>query len=137
MSDIIRFAPAVCEARLAAVLTALDAAKPKPARLTLYAGAAPPAGAAVPVDVLPLLSFPLPSPAGEIRNGELLLAAINEQMVVRTGRAAFARVEDGAGRPVLDLDISAFGGGGAVQLATVDLLAGSIVRVTLAKLTEN
>lgn len=135
MSDIIRYSTALKTARLQAVLSALDGTD-APSTLTLYKGPAPDSVGPLPVGAQALVRFTLPRPCGTIEGGELVLGEIGEQMVMLSGVPTFARFADGAGLAVMDLDVSVEGGGGAVQLVTLDLVAGGLLRLKVARIIE-
>jgi hypothetical protein len=53
-----------------------------------------------------------------------------------TGTASFARIVDSDGNVVLQLTVSATGGGGELQLNTTSLVANATVRVTALNITH-
>ena len=52
-----------------------------------------------------------------------------------TGTATWARIKDSTGATVIDVDVSASGGGGTLQLNTVSIVAAGPVRVTAFTIT--
>jgi len=52
-----------------------------------------------------------------------------------TGTAAWARVADSADNTVFDCDVTATGGGGTIQLNTVNIVAGGPISITSFTIT--
>lgn len=64
-------------------------------------------------------------PAGVESGGTLTFSAIdNDVSADATGMAAWVRIADSAGTVVMDLDVTATGGGGYVQMASTSITAG-------------
>lgn len=64
-------------------------------------------------------------PAGVEVGGTLTFSAIdNDVSADATGTAAWVRIADSAGTVVMDLDVTATGGGGYVQMASTSITAG-------------
>lgn len=64
-------------------------------------------------------------PAGVEAGGTLTFSAIdNDVSADATGTAAWVRIADSAGTVVMDLDVTATGGGGYVQMASTSITAG-------------
>lgn len=72
------------------------------------------------------LSYPCaPDPMG----GLLQFFPIEEESdAPKTGKAAWARVYDGDGKAVMDCDVTGPGGGGLIEINTVDIVEGGPVR---------
>jgi len=99
--------------------------------IKIYTGPQPPdadggVGGAV---LLATLTFAKPS-APAAANGVLTFNAITQGDAVATGTAAWARIADSAGNTVFDCDVSASGGGGAIQLNTTAIVSGGPVAIT-------
>lgn len=64
-------------------------------------------------------------PCGTITSGELTMAAITQDSAAdATGTAAWARVFDSTGAPVMDLNVTVTGGGGALTMNTTSIVVG-------------
>jgi hypothetical protein len=135
------FSLAVISDRLQAMTRAMDADPVQPARLKIYAAPVPAAGQPPDTAVLlATLAFPRPS-LDNVTNKTLTLLNPSTTLVSTTGEAGWARIENGAGQYVVDLDVGVAGSGAAVILnnGTPDslmLYAGGELSVTLAKLQE-
>ena len=133
MTDIIRYSPAVRVSRALSILSKIDAGV-SPGKILLCSGVAP-VGFAAATGVLASLS--LSKPSGVVNDAaELMFAPVADAMVVTDGSVTWARVEDGAGNAVADLDVGLPGSGAAIILTDTSLKAGALIRVTLAKLIE-
>lgn len=53
-----------------------------------------------------------------------------------TGTAAWARIRTSGGTAVMDIDVTATGGGGELELVTTSIVAGQPVQITALTLTE-
>lgn len=134
------FSLAVISDRLQALTRAMDAHPSQPARLLIYTAPVPSAGQ--PPDTAQLLAelvFPKPS-LNNVTAKTLNLLNPATTLVSMTGEPAWARIENGAGQYVADLDVGVAGSGAAVILDngsnTLMLYAGGELSVTLAKLQE-
>ena len=134
MNDLITYAPSVRQARAAAVVASLDAASTA-GNLRLYATGkpavldAPSAG--------PISELVLAKPCGAVNEqGEIVFFAVADAMVSNAGVVTWARLSDGDGNAIADLDVGLPGSGAAIILADTDLKAGALIRVTMAKLIE-
>lgn len=68
--------------------------------------------------------------------GVVTFSAITQDSAADAGGAAgWARLADSAGNAVIDVEVSATGGGGALQLNTVTIVAGGPITVTSLTLT--
>ena len=135
------FSLAVISDRLQSMTRAMDADPVQPARLKIYSAPVPAAGQ--PPDTAVLLAtlvFPRPS-LDNVTNKTLTLLNPSTTLVSTTGEADWARIENGAGQYVVDLDVGAAGDDAAVILnngtpGSLMLYAGGELSVTLAKLQE-
>lgn len=133
MSNVIKFAEMVQTARMNAVRSLIDGAV-QAGVLKIYSGDAPnSADEALTAQNHELVTLVLPKPCGTVTSGVLSFGAIDEQMVLTSGLATFARLYDGSGKTIADLSVSLPSGDGAIKLVVVDLLAGGILRVVSAK----
>lgn len=125
----------VRHSRLSAIGNALDAAVTG-GLLQLYAAPRPGVGEAMGGQIL-LCEVRLPKPCvASLDGGILTFVPIAETLCQRSGDAAWARLADGDGRWVMDLDVGLPGSGAEVELTRVQLFAGGAVAVTLAELCE-
>lgn len=53
-----------------------------------------------------------------------------------TGTAAWARIRTSGGTAVMDIDVTATGGGGELELVTTSIVTGQPVQITALTLTE-
>jgi hypothetical protein len=91
----------------------------------------PPTGATL----LGTLAFAKPS-APAASGGVLTFNAITQDdSADATGTATWARVADSAGNTVFDCDVTAAGGGGTIQLNTVNIVAGGPISITSFTIT--
>lgn len=127
----ITFAPVVRRARLEALMQALDGAT-TPGRVRIYAGIRPPPGASPAADNSLLVEILLARPCAHIDDTTLTLSSIPETMVVRSGDPSWARLVDGDGHYVADIDA---GADGDLEVAPRPLYAGGTVSLELS-LTE-
>lgn len=116
------------------VLTPLNdaiSAGASPGVLKLYTGTmrATPETAITTQTLLGTLTFS--DPAGVVANGALTMSAITQDAEAdATGTATWATVEDSNGLSVFDIDVTNTGGGGTLQLNTVNIVAGGPILVT-------
>ncbi|SMC23197.1 hypothetical protein SAMN02746041_03025 [Desulfacinum hydrothermale DSM 13146] len=128
--------PTVQDAMLQAVADAIDAGSPSPGLIRIYDGTAPdPPGADVTTQTL-LAELTCSLPCGTVADGTLTLSPIAEEgNAPATGTAGWARIVDGAGAWVADLDVGTTGSGAAIELNAVEIYQGGIVRITQATLS--
>lgn len=108
------------EARLQGILAFLGAS----ARLFVYGGVKPTAGAATSATVLAMVE--LASPAGTISGGWLTFAAANpsDMLASASGVATWGRLVNGSGQWCGDFTISGPSGSGDFKLSVTDQLPG-------------
>lgn len=99
--------------------------------LKLYTGTmrATPETAITTQTLLGTLTFS--DPAGVVAGGVLTMSAITQDAEAdATGTATWATVEDSNGLSVFDIDVTNTGGGGTLQLNTVNIVSGGPILVT-------
>lgn len=131
MADpILRLTDALRNAMADRVTATVDAGT-GPGTVRIYDGAMPlDADDALSGNTL-LAEMALSDPSAPAASGGVLtLSAIVQGSVGNTGTASWARVEDSDGNSVLDVDVTVTGGGGAMTINTVSLVAGGTVDVT-------
>lgn len=80
--------------------------------------------------LLGTLTFSDPS-APDAVNGVSTYSAITEDTIAdATGTAAWARIADSTGVIVQDVDVTATGGGGFIELNTTSIVAGGPIRIS-------
>lgn len=135
MSNVARYALPVLNARLTAILHAIDAAT-TPGYITVYSGT-PPAVAGGPLlpNNVSLVTYHLSKPAGAVTNGVLEFVQPNEQMCTGDGLAFWARVYDGADNAIMDMTVGDMASSAALRLGQLNLYAGaSLLRPSVAKI---
>ena len=134
MIDVVAYCLPVRVARASAVLAMIDANN-LPGKISIYHGVRPSIKDAP--SSSRLVELVLAKPCGAVNEqGEIVFAAVADAMVVSSGVATWSRISDGAGSAVADFDVGLPGSGAAIILASTDLMAGAMIRVTLAKLIE-
>lgn len=129
------YTASVKNVRAQALASKIDAAT-DPAHMIIYSGARP-LGVGAITDQVALVTLVLKKPCyTSITDGILYLDTIVEQMVMTSGHATWARIVDGSGTPVGDMDIGVAGSGADIVLPTVDLIQGSYVRITAGQIRE-
>ena len=133
------FSLAVISDRLQALTRALDADPVLPGRLLIYGGAIPPIGQQAAGQLLTSFSFGRPS-LSNVSGRILTLGNPMTILATATGEATWARMVNGAGQFVVDLDVGLPTDNTAVKLTTVSgtlmIYAGGELSVTLARLQE-
>lgn len=85
-----------------------------------------------------LATIPLAATAfGAASTGVATLAGVplSDTSADADGTAGWARVKSGGGATVMDLSVTATGGGGDLTLATVSIVTGTTVRITSGTVT--
>lgn len=131
---VVHFAPTLKDQVLAPVLAAIDAGA-GPGYICIYAGTIPTdtTVAVVPANQPLLGTLTFVDPAGSIGNHALTLnttPALQDAAADATGTASWARVYDSTGTPVMDLNITATNGGGALTLNTTNIVIGGPILIT-------
>ena len=94
-------------------------------------------GARVAINALPapsnlLSELQLPKPCiAQLDSEQLRLKASADRLCVKTGSATWARLLDGDGRTVLDVDVGLIDSGAEIELDNLLLLAGGLVRLPI------
>lgn len=135
----IEFSNSVISDRLQALTRALDSDPNLPGRLLVYSGDRPARGANAPTGafLLATLSFYRPS-LDNVLQRVLTLRNPPTTLVSVSGLATWARLVNGAGQFVADMDVGATGDSAEclINAATSQLYAGGELSVSLAKLSE-
>jgi hypothetical protein len=135
----ISFSNAVISDRLQALTRALDSDPLLPGRLLIYSDTRPARGATPPVGayLLASLSFTTPS-LDNVLASVLTLRNPVTTLVNISGLATWARMVNGAGQFVADMDVGATGSSAECIINATDtqLWAGGELSVSLARLSE-
>ncbi|TVU67212.1 hypothetical protein [Cobetia crustatorum] len=125
----ISFSTSVKNARLAAIATAIDVGD-SPASFVVYSGTRPSPGAAV-TDQVALVTLVMPQPfAADLSGGVLTGAVFEEVMADADGEATWARLVDGEGAWVMDLDVGIEGSGADVTISSTTIYRGILTRIS-------
>lgn len=126
---ILRFAVAVKNSTLTQIRDAIDAGSGA-GYLQVRSGTIP-ADVATAVTGTLLGTLTFSDPCGTVATGALTMSAITQDSSAdATGTATWARIFDSTGTAVMDIDISATGGGGTLQLNTVNIVAGGPILIS-------
>ncbi len=125
---------AVRNARAQVIADAIDGGS-GPGEWRFYTAPQPAAGGALTTQTL-LATVLLTDPCGTVSDGVLTLSSAGDVLAVAKGIIAWARLTDSAGTFVVDADVSALGGGGAITIDNTQVYTGGTVRILSAALTE-
>lgn len=133
---ILRATDELRNAQLDALRGLVDALIGLPGRVKMYTGPQPPSAHSPLADqtLLATLNFNRPS-AGPAQDGSLIFHPITEGVAPSSGKVSWARIEDGGEMPVFDCDVTGPGGGGVIEINTVDIAVGGPVKITSFILT--
>lgn len=126
----VRFASTLKNNVLTPVQAAIDAGTTG-GTIKIYSGTMPTtADTAITTQVL-LGTLTYSKPCGTIAAGALTMSAITQDSAAdATGTAAWARIADSNGSSAMDIDVSATGGSGALQLNTTNIVIGGPILIT-------
>lgn len=106
------------------IITRLDAGA-GPAQIRFYAGTQPASVNTAITGQTLLGTLTCSDPCGTVTNGVVTFNAVTQDSEAdATGTASFARLTDSDGNAVVDLDVTATGGGGAITMNTVAIVIG-------------
>lgn len=127
---IVRFVNSVKNAVLTPLKDAIDAGSGA-GTIKIYTGTQPTlASDAVTTQTL-LGTLTFSDPCGTVATGALTMSAITQDSSAdATGTATWARIADSAGNTVMDVNVSATGGGGALQLNTTSIVSGGPILIS-------
>lgn len=132
---ILRVVTAVKDTALTGIKTAIDAG-PGAGTIKIYTATMPtlPSDAVTSQTLLGTLTFS--DPCGTVSAGTLTMSAITQDSSAdATGTAAWARIADSTGATVMDIDVTNTGGGGTLQLNTVNIVAGGPILISSFTIT--
>jgi len=112
------------------IMTAIDAG-PGPGIMEIYNGTIPATVATAVTTQTKLGTLTFSDPSGSVTSGVFTAGAITQDSSAdATGTASWARITDSTGAAVCDIDVTSTGGGGVLQLNTVNVVAGGPIIVT-------
>ena len=121
--------------RLQVVLNAIDAGVTA-ATMNFYTGPRPASGAAITTEVL-IGTVTFSDPCGTIANNVLTFSTISDDVSAdANGDIVWARINDGDGTWVMDLDCGETGSGAEIIFNTVTARVGGVIQVLSGSLTE-
>lgn len=121
-------------ARLNVIRDAIDAGG-SAGVLEIYSGSRPATGGTA-TTLLGTLTFSTPS-APDASGGELTFNSITEDSSANaSGTASWARITDGNGTFVMDMNVGESGSGAQIILNTVTIVEGGPIRVTSGSIVE-
>ena len=134
---IIRFVDAVKNAVLLPIKTAIDAGS-GPGTIKFYTGTQPtlPSDAVVAQVLLGTVTFQ--DPSGPNPTSGAFTAAtplVQDSAADATGVATWARIADSTGATVCDVNVTATGGGGTIQLNTTSIVIGGPIIISSFAIT--
>lgn len=100
-----------------------------------YTGTMPVDGAAV-TDQTLLASWVLSDPSGTVADGEFVLSAGLDALVMADGVMTWARVLDSSSGWLMDMDTGGAGSGAAIIVSPAQLYAGGTARIERLRLIE-
>lgn len=104
--------------------------------IKIYTGSMPATTADAITSQVLLGTLTFSDPSGTISGGVLTMSAITDDSSAdATGTATWARIADSAGVVVMDIDVTNTGGGGALQLNTVAIVAAGPIKITAFTIT--
>lgn len=121
-------------ARLQKIIDAIDAGAAG-GKLKIYNGSRPATGGAA-TTLLGTLTFSTtsaPAPSGGVLTFDTITA---DSSADATGTATWARITDSDDNFVMDLSVGATGSGADIELSTTSIVAGGVISVTSATITE-
>ena len=133
---ILRATDELRNAQLDALRGLVDALVGLPGRVKMYTGPMPASAQSPLADqtLLATLNFNRPA-AGHAQDGSLIFHPITQGVAPSSGRVSWARIENGGGDPVFDCDVTAPGGGGVIEINTVDIAVGGPIKISSFILT--
>lgn len=82
-----------------------------------------------------LVSFSLQKPCYvSIENGVITIKPTNNELVMKSGIASFARITNGDGVGLIDINIGLIGSGADIQIPTLNIIKGSYIRMSSIKI---
>lgn len=127
---ILRLVTALQTQVITPVATAIDAGS-SGGLLDIYNGTIPATANTAVTTQTKLGTLTFSDPCGTVTDGVLTMSAITQDSAADAGgTASWARIKDSTGATVCDIDVTSTGGGGVLQLNTVNVVLGGPIIVT-------
>ena len=127
---ILRLTVALQTSCITPIMTAIDAGAGA-GLIDIYNGTIPATAATAVTTQTKLGTLTFTDPCGSVTSGVFTASAITQDSSAdATGTASWARIKDSTGATVCDIDITSTGGGGLLQLNTVNIIAAKPIIVT-------
>lgn len=127
---ILRLTVALQTSCITPIMTAIDAGAGA-GLIDIYNGTIPATAATAVTTQTKLGTLTFSDPSGSVTSGVFTASAITQDSSAdATGTASWARIKDSTGATVCDIDITSTGGGGLLQLNTVNIVAAGPIIVT-------
>lgn len=132
---ILRLTVALQTSCITPIMTAIDAGAGA-GLIDIYNGTIPATAATAVTTQTKLGTLTFSDPSGSVTSGVFTASSITQDSSAdATGTASWARIKDSTGATVGDIDITSTGGGGLLQLNTVNIVAGGPIIVTALTLS--
>ena len=127
---ILRLDETLKNSTLAPIQTAIDAGAAG-GKINIYSGTIPATVATAVTTQVLLGTLTFSDPCGAVSAGALTMGAITQDASAdATGTATWARITDSDGNAKMDIDVTNTGGGGTLQLNTVNIVAGGPILIS-------
>jgi len=127
---ILRLVTALQTSCITPIMTAIDAGS-GPGVIEIYNGTIPANANTAVTTQTKLGTLTFSDPSGSVTSGVFTASAITQDSSAdATGTASWARIKDSTGATVCDIDVTSTGGGGVLQLNTVNVVAGGPILIT-------
>lgn len=131
----LKLIPSARSAMALALIAVLDAGA-GPVTIEFYTGAYPALPSTAIAAQVKLGTLTCSDPVATDAGGVVTFGTITQDSAAdATGTAAWARIKDGAGVGVMDVDVTATGSAGVITLNTVSIVAGGPIAMTGFTLT--
>lgn len=127
---ILRLVTALQTSCITPIMTAIDAGSGA-GIIEIYNGTIPANANTAVTTQTKLGTLTFSDPSGSVTSGVFTASAITQDSSAdATGTASWARIKDSTGATVCDIDVTSTGGGGVLQLNTVNVVAGGPILIT-------
>lgn len=127
---ILRLVTALQTSCITPIMTAIDAGSGA-GIIEIYNGTIPANANTAVTTQTKLGTLTFSDPSGSVTSGVFTASAITQDSSAdATGTATWARIKDSTGATVCDIDVTSTGGGGVLQLNTVNVVAGGPILIT-------
>lgn len=127
---ILRLDETLKNSTLTPIQTAIDAGAAG-GKINIYSGTIPATVATAVTTQVLLGTLTFSDPCGAVYAGALTMGAITQDAAAdATGTATWARITDADGNAKMDIDVTNTGGGGTLQLNTVNIVAGGPILIS-------